>query len=234
MIEKTRKTNSSKARLEKEIAARQRVEEILDRQANILRQVKDVIIVIDGDRRITYWNNAAEHLYGYKASETLNKRIESVLRYRWINKKEERDCLRALKAKGSWRGENIHCKRSGEEIYADSAANVLKDAKGGNIGLIIVIRDISERKNMEIELQKAHDELELRVNRRTAELYQANKQLSQQMHERGEISRRIEARNDLLKLLGESSSRKDYLDAVVKLLKDWSKCECVGIRVVNE
>lgn len=44
----------------------------------------------------------------------------------------------------------------------------------------------------------------------------------------------VRAANTLLSLLPEKSSRKDYLDAVVELLRSWTGCRCAGIRGVDE
>lgn len=52
--------------------------------------------------------------------------------------------------------------------------------------------------------------------------------------ERKEIQKRINATNALLNMFIKKSSRKEYLDGVVELIHDWSRCRCVGIRVLNE
>jgi signal transduction histidine kinase len=52
--------------------------------------------------------------------------------------------------------------------------------------------------------------------------------------ERKEIENRLKATNDLLNLFPKKSSRKEYLDAVVNLLRTWSQCRCVGIRILLE
>jgi len=52
--------------------------------------------------------------------------------------------------------------------------------------------------------------------------------------EHNAIERRTYATHALLDAFSKLSVRKDYLDAVVYLLRDWSRCRCVGIRVLNE
>ena len=39
--------------------------------------------------------------------------------------------------------------------------------------------------------------------------------------------------NVLLELFAQKTSRKEYLDSVVRAIRDWSGCQCVGIRLTN-
>jgi signal transduction histidine kinase len=48
------------------------------------------------------------------------------------------------------------------------------------------------------------------------------------------LQRRIEATNALLNLFVRMPSRKEYLDAALELIQNWSSCRCAGIRVMNE
>jgi PAS domain S-box-containing protein len=53
-------------------------------------------------------------------------------------------------------------------------ATLYRDEKGKIVGVFATARDITERKQAEDELRKAHGELELQVQQRTAALFQAN------------------------------------------------------------
>jgi PAS domain S-box-containing protein len=88
-------------------------------------------------------------------------------------------------------------------------------------------RDVTERRRLEDALHEHYDLLELRVAERTKELSSANALLH-------ESQGRTQATNALLWLFAEKTSRQAYLDAVVRLLRDWSGCRCVGIRIRNE
>lgn len=57
--------------------------------------------------------------------------------------------------------------------------------------------------------------------------------IARDISEQKEIQRRTQATNCLLNLFAQKTSRKDYLHAVVRLISDWSKCRCVGIRVLD-
>jgi PAS domain S-box-containing protein len=47
------------------------------------------------------------------------------------------------------------------------------------------------------------------------------------------LQRRIEATNALLNLFVRMPSRKEYLDAALELIQNWSGCRCAGIRVLD-
>jgi PAS domain S-box-containing protein len=51
-------------------------------------------------------------------------------------------------------------------------------------------------------------------------------------------SKRTELRkgviNSLLELFAQKTSRKEYLDSVVEIIRNWSGCECVGIRITSD
>jgi PAS domain S-box-containing protein len=78
------------------------------------------------------------------------------------------------------------------------------------------------------------EQLESLVRERTAELARANEQLKREIEERKRIEEHIRARSALFRLLNETTSRREYLDSAVKLIREWSGCCCVGIRVIGE
>jgi PAS domain S-box-containing protein len=103
----------------------------------ILAQTSDAVVVIDNDHRVTYWNAAAERVYGVTAAEAIGQALESLYTYEWAN------------PEGIWRGENIHIRRDGGRIHVHSTVNVLPASAGG--GLLAVIRDITRQKQTELE-----------------------------------------------------------------------------------
>jgi PAS domain S-box-containing protein len=69
-------------------------------------------------------------------------------------------------------------------IYAELTGSPLKDSTGKIIAGIKVVRDITGSKRIEEELRIAHDELELRIQERTAELVKTNETLQAEITER--------------------------------------------------
>lgn len=61
-------------------------------------------------------------------------------------------------------------RKNGSRFYVESNVAILKNAAGENTNLIHIVRDISKRKSAETELKKLTDEMEQRIEERTAEL----------------------------------------------------------------
>jgi len=51
--------------------------------------------------------------------------------------------------------------------------------------------------------------------------------------DRKKIENRIRLTNYLLELFAQKPTRKEYLDSVVEAIRDWSQCQCAGIRLTN-
>ena len=74
--------------------------------------------------------------------------------------------------------------KDGRVVWIRDDARIVEDANGRPLYLQGVMYDITERKNAEKELQKAHDELETRVKQRTADLARAVEELQKEIAER--------------------------------------------------
>jgi PAS domain S-box-containing protein len=139
----------------RDVTERKRREEQVSFQSNVLTHVRDAVITLDAEYRITYWNTKAEELYGVKAGEALGLKLTDVYQYRWLRPEDEQLAFDSLNVNGTWFGENIHIKKSGEEIYVESSVSVLKDGGGTAIGFLAVMRDITGRKRTEAALQES-------------------------------------------------------------------------------
>ncbi|MEI2580241.1 PAS domain S-box protein [Scytonema sp. PRP1] len=151
--ERTAELSGANALLHREIENRKQAEEQIKFQAYVLSRVNDAVIAIDSQNCITYWNQAAEQLYGFKAEQVLGRRLEEVYHYRWVKAEDEQAAYNALAARGIWQGENIHCKKNGEEIYVESSVSILTDDNGTAKGFLAVVRDITKRKQAEQQRQ---------------------------------------------------------------------------------
>ena len=118
-------------------------------RGEILAQVSDAIVAIDGHQRVTYVNAAAERQYGLGASCALGQLLSTVYETRWLHPGAESAAETALRECGEWRGENVHVRQDGRELHVESSITVLRETVGQPGGVLAVIRDISKRKQAE-------------------------------------------------------------------------------------
>lgn len=127
----------------------------LEFQSLILAQVSDAIVSIDNDGRVTYLNASAEHQYEVASIDAVGRPLTDLYTYRWLSAEDDAHATESLERQGFWRGENLHVLRSGRVLHVESSVTVLKNGSGAPLGLLAVIRDISEQKRIEETLREA-------------------------------------------------------------------------------
>ena len=128
-------------------------------RGEVLAQINEAVIAVDNEQRVTYINHAAERFYDADASDVLGRHLHVLHEYSWESDSDAAAFLDQIERNGFWRGENVHVKSNGERVHVESTVNVLKDREGMRVGLLAVIRDISERKAAEIALSRKEQEL---------------------------------------------------------------------------
>ena len=140
------------------ITERKQTEEKLLYQAALLESVNEAIVASDAEFRLTAWNRAAEALYGWKAGEVLGRKGLEIIRTEWPE--ADAEAMRRLIAEqGHWHGEATQARKDGSRIPVDVSSLVLRGDHGQITGYISAIRDITERKRIEEELQQTLEEL---------------------------------------------------------------------------
>ena len=92
----------------------------------------------------------------------------------------------------------------GEKHDVIITKGIFTDSDGEVAGLVGVILDITERKRAEGALQKAHDELEKRVEIRTSALAEANRKLEKEVTERSRMAEELRISSERLKIFAYS------------------------------
>ncbi len=126
----------------------------LKQQAQILEQIHDAVISIDMRGYLTSWNQGAERLYGYLASEILGQHISL------IYPKDRHDFLQqqfieTLLETGTHEIEQLVLNKAGEEVYVHLKLSQLKDCQGDTVGIIGYGMDITGRKQTEEKLRQS-------------------------------------------------------------------------------
>lgn len=138
----------------RDITDRKRSEARFRLQADLLDQVSDAIIATDMELRITAWNLAAERIYGWSEAEAKGRKIDDLLRTRWVGEAPER-AQATLMETGCWKGEVRQRSRDGAPLTVEAAVSWILDADGKRIGGVTVNRDMTRRKQFEEALKRS-------------------------------------------------------------------------------
>jgi len=105
---------------------------------------------------ITYWNRAAEELYGYTTAEAVGRVSHELLRTRHPMPVGEFES--ELSARRYWRGELRHTTKDGREVVVDSIHRLVR--YDGQELVLEANRDITGTRQTEAELRDARDRLQ--------------------------------------------------------------------------
>ena len=162
--------------LNRELRARERAEVLRhaseQRLTSLLDTAIDAIIAVGEDYRIFLFNQGAQHIFGYSAQEVIGQPLDLLLppRFADAHNRHVRDF--ALMAESTMRMDNrreiFGRRKDGSEFPAE--AGISKVSLSGQATFTVILHDITLRKQAEEALNRAHAELELRVQERTMEL----------------------------------------------------------------
>ncbi|MGA2833150.1 MAG: CHASE3 domain-containing protein [Terracidiphilus sp.] len=136
-----------------------------ERWTATLGSIGEAVIATDSEGRITFLNPIAAALTGFPSEEALNQPIGNVLRL--INEKSgmtaDNEVLRVLKEKQVLSVAN-HVDlvtRDGREIAVEHSAAPILAGKGKVIGVVLVFRDVAERRQEQVATAEQAALLEL-------------------------------------------------------------------------
>jgi PAS domain S-box-containing protein len=169
-----------------DITERKRSEEELresqERYYTVLEACPDPVVVCDMTGVSTYVNPAYTQVFGWTPGEVLG------MKPRFLpdeNCSENKMMIDKVLAGVDFSGvESRLYTKAGNVIDVSISAATFVNRHGVPAGSVHILRDITDRKLVEDALQKAHNGLERRVEKRTAELGRTTNQLEKELAER--------------------------------------------------
>ncbi|MFV9503728.1 MAG: PAS domain S-box protein [Oscillochloridaceae bacterium umkhey_bin13] len=150
---------------------------LLSRLRLVLDRTPIGVIISDQSFLITYWNPAAEQIFGWSADEVIEHRPDE-----FIMTPEVLARLASIRNQISnshmtmhIEGENL--RRDGTYIRCEWINTPLHNEQGQFTGFLAMVQDVTERRRREIEIHELNADLERRVAERTAELAAKNYEL---------------------------------------------------------
>ncbi len=181
------------------------------------------IFMLDPEGRISSWNSGAERILGYTDEEIIGRSGSILFTPEDQRNKAGEIELQTAKEKGSALDERLHMRKDGSRFFCSGYMFALRDENGALRGFSKIMRDITEKKRQEEDIQRLNQELELRVEQRTAALRESYEQM-----ETFTYTVAHDLRGPLRSMLGFSQaileenedhldeSSRDYLDRIMR------------------
>ncbi len=175
----------SKMAFKRNLAA-ETMKENVEALHTITDAAKDAIVMMDNQGYISFWNPAAERIFGYSADEAVGKELHVLLApYRYHKAYREGFSRFKEKGEGATVGRTLELtavRKGGEEFPVELSLSALQ--LKGKWYATGILRDITERKKADAELRTHREQLQNLVEERTEELAAINEQLRKEILDR--------------------------------------------------
>lgn len=146
-----------------------------------LESIGDAVVATDASAVVTFVNAVAARILGRPAADIVGRPLADSFKIVHEEMRTPADCpvglvLREGKAV-ELANHTVLMRPDGTEVPIDDSAAPIRDSEERLIGVVLVFRDISERKLSQIQLQRWNAELEDRVRARTTELVNSQERL---------------------------------------------------------
>lgn len=164
----------------------------------------DPVYICNMQGQLTFFNKAAERILGYSREEAMGMLLTEFLTPESLARSKQ---MRDTKAsEGAWTTYEIVLVTKEKQHVPVEVSTRLVYHHGVAIGVQGIARDITQRKQAEEALKKAHDELEMRVAQRTAALREINDKLHQEIVERKQIEVELRTAKDAAEVANRAKS----------------------------
>ncbi|MCK8603753.1 sensor histidine kinase [Desulfoferrobacter suflitae] len=167
--------------------------------ASLVESSDAAIISMNLEGEILSWNSGAANVYGYSEEEMVGDCILTLIpAEHWGTMLQSLDEVSNGETRDHY--ETVHMRKDGRRIDVSLIVSPLKDLKGNVVGASMIARNIMRRKEAESALRGSYEELERKVEDRTAELSAKNEQLQQEIAEREKAEQALQESTEKIKL----------------------------------
>ncbi len=160
----------------------------------VVEHANSIILRWDRNHRIIYFNSFAEKFFGYSQDEVIGQPIQCILAQLDGSEREADDLPDAIvrHPERFIHNDNENITKDGRRVWIRWTNKAIFDHNDELQEILAIGNDITDRKKLELQLLKTHEELEQRVRRRTRELGAAKEELEHLVTELAEKNEELE------------------------------------------
>ncbi|HEY2707900.1 MAG TPA: PAS domain S-box protein [Caulobacteraceae bacterium] len=126
----------------------------------LVRSVVDyAIFMLDPEGLVINWNAGAERIKGYHTHEIVGRHFSTFYTPEDIAMGVPKTALETARREGSFVAEGWRLRKDGTRFWASVVIDAVRDENGELIGFAKVTRDLTERRQAQLELERAQQEL---------------------------------------------------------------------------
>ena len=152
------------AKITRDISQRRAAEQALaesERQFRLLVSgvVDYALYMLDPNGIVTSWNVGAQHIKGYAAEEIVGQHFSRFYTDTDRAAAKPTTALQTAASQGRYEAEGFRVRKDGSLFWASVIIDAVRDESGQLVGFAKITRDITDKRNAQLELQRAHEQL---------------------------------------------------------------------------
>jgi PAS domain S-box-containing protein len=117
------------------------------------------LVMLDPNGVVINWNAGAEHIKGYTADEIVGQHMSVFYTEPDRAAGAPMKALQTAIEQGRYEAEAWRVRKDGTLFWANVVLDAIRDERGDLVGFAKITRDITERRNAQLELHRAHERL---------------------------------------------------------------------------
>ncbi|MGN8226735.1 PAS domain S-box protein [Gracilimonas sp. BCB1] len=148
---------------------------------SVFQSIPHAAVITNTEREIIAVNNALEKIFGFSAEDVIGNKTAIL----YANREDFKQTGETkYNKKSSVRNDSYEIEymtKEGKEFIAETVGSVVKNSDGDTIGYLGLIKDLSDQKHKEANLQQLTDQLHLLVNVMSQDIYDYDQQINQSL-----------------------------------------------------